>query len=65
MTFTLSSELERDLVESAQQLGVSPEEMVRRAVAWFLQAEPELSAELSDWQRMTWKAWDTVEESLR
>ena len=65
MTITVPEELERDLTRRAEQLGVEPDEVVRRAVARFLHVEPELQAELDDWQRATWKAWATVEESLR
>jgi len=65
MTFNLTEDLEHQVAERAEQLGVSPDEVVQRAVTWFLDIEPELRAELRDWPRMNWKAWDTVEESLR
>ena len=65
MTITVPEELERDLTQRAEQLGVEPAEIVRLAVARFLYVEPELQAELDDWQRASWKAWATVEESLR
>jgi predicted transcriptional regulator len=65
MTITVPEELERDLAQRAEQLGVEPVEVVRRAVARFLYVEPELQAELDVWQRASWKAWATVEESLR
>jgi predicted transcriptional regulator len=65
MTITVPEELERDLAQRAEQLGVEPVEVVRRAVARFLYVEPELQAELDDWQRASWKSWATVEESLR
>jgi predicted transcriptional regulator len=65
MIITVPEELERDLSRRAEELGLEPDEVVRRAVARFLYVEPELQAELDDWQRATWKAWTTVEESLR
>jgi predicted transcriptional regulator len=64
MTITLPPELERDLTQRAEQLGIEPSEIVRRAVAKFLYIEPELQAELDDWQRASWEAWALVEESL-
>jgi predicted transcriptional regulator len=63
MTLSVPEELERDLTRRAQELGLEPSEVVRRAVARFLYLEPDLEAELEDWQRATWKAWATVEES--
>lgn len=65
MTITVPEDLERDLTRRAEELGVEPGEIVRRAVARFLYLEPELQAELEDWQRASWKAWAVVEESLR
>jgi hypothetical protein len=65
MTITLPADLERDLAERAELLGVEPCEVVRRAVARFLYVEPELQAELDFWQQLSWQAWSTVEESLK
>ena len=65
MTITVPEELERDLTRRAEELGVEPAQIVRWAVARFLYIEPELQAELDDWQRASWKAWALVEESLR
>ena len=65
MTITVPEELERDLTQRAEQLGVEPAEIVRLAVARFLYVEPELQAELAEWQQMGWNAWDKVEELLR
>lgn len=65
MTITVPEELERDLTRRADELGLEPTEVVRRALARFLYVEPELQAELDDWQRASWKAWAIVEESLR
>ncbi|HEX3147493.1 MAG TPA: hypothetical protein VHR66_05380 [Gemmataceae bacterium] len=64
MTITLASELERDVVDRAEQLGVPADEVVRRAVKWFLELDTDFQRELQDWQRMTWKAWDIVEEPV-
>lgn len=36
MTITLPADLERDLTQWAEQLGVAPDEVVRRAVARIL-----------------------------
>jgi hypothetical protein len=63
MTITLDEELEQSVSANAERLGVTPDEYVRRAVSWFSQTEPELSAELEDWQNLTRKAWASVEES--
>jgi predicted transcriptional regulator len=65
MTITLPADLERDLAQRAEQLGLEPDEIVRRAVARFLYVEPELQTELDYWQRLGWKAWATVEDSLK
>jgi hypothetical protein len=63
MTITLNSELEQGLSDRAKELGLPPEELVRRAVAWFVQIDPALQVELQEWQQRTWNAWDMVEES--
>jgi predicted transcriptional regulator len=65
MTIQLATDLERELTERADELGIAPEELVRRAVNWFLHVEQDLSAEIQDWQRMTWSSWNSVEESLK
>jgi hypothetical protein len=65
MAITLTDELERDVLKRANQLGVPPNELVRRAMTWFFQMEPDLAEELRDWQQMTWNSWATVEESLQ
>lgn len=65
MTITLPTDLERSLTDRAEQLGVEPEEIVRRAVAQFLYLEPELQAELAFWQQLGCEALNTVEESLK
>ncbi|MBO0699009.1 MAG: ribbon-helix-helix protein, CopG family [Zavarzinella sp.] len=65
MSITLPENLEQSLARRAELLGLPVEELVRRAVSWYLQVEPELEVELRDWQQMTWHAWATVEESLR
>jgi predicted transcriptional regulator len=65
MTVTLSADLERDVTQRAEQLGVERDELVRRALSRFLSVEPELQAELDFWQNLSWKAWATVEESLK
>ena len=65
MTITLTDDLERQVTERAEQLGIPPDEVVRRAVAWYVQADPDLWAELKEWQAATWRAWGAVEESLR
>ena len=65
MTITLNEELERDICQRAEQLGVSADELIRRAVSRFLDVDPQLKAEMEEWQRMTWDAWAKVEESLK
>jgi hypothetical protein len=65
MAITLPQELEEDVLHRAEQLGVEPAEIVRRALVQFLHAEPELEAELRFWQQHGQEAWATVEESLR
>lgn len=64
MTLTLTDELEQVVIQTAERLGISRDEFVRRAVTWFLRAEPDIQAEFEDWQQMTWKAWDMVEQCL-
>ena len=61
MTITLTEDLEQDLARRAELLGVSPEELARRVIRSYLRADPELEAELRNWQRMTWHAWGVVE----
>ena len=65
MTITLADDLEKDLIRRAEELGIPPEELARRAVARYLWLDPELEAEMLGWQRMTWNAWAKVEESLQ
>jgi hypothetical protein len=65
MTITLPADLERDLSDRAEQLGVQPDDVVRWALVRFLYVGPELQAELDDWQRAGQKAWAVVEESLK
>jgi hypothetical protein len=65
MAITLTEELERDVLQRANLLGLPPDELVRRAMAWFFQMEPDLAEELREWQQMTWNSWAKVEESLQ
>jgi predicted transcriptional regulator len=63
MTITLDNELEQQVSENAERLGVTPEEYIRRAVSWYSEPEPELALELAEWQAASRKAWAMVEES--
>ena len=65
MTITLTSDVERELSERADELGIPADELVRRAVNWFLHVEQDLSAEMREWEQMTWNSWGAVEESLK
>jgi hypothetical protein len=64
MTVTLTDDLERDVARCAGQLGIPPDQFVRDALAWFIQGESELWAELRAWQMLSAQAWASVEESL-
>jgi hypothetical protein len=64
MSITLTEDLENDVNARSKQLGLSPDELVHRAVTSYLQIEPELAAELRDWQQSTWNSLAKLEESL-
>lgn len=64
MTVAVPPDLEQSLQSEAEKAGVSPDELVRRALTWYLEISPELWRELADWQRAGVLTWQAVEDSL-
>ena len=64
MTVTVPAELEDRLRSRAQQGRITVEELVRQALEWYLEVEPELADELDAWQEVRDEAWIAAEESI-
>jgi hypothetical protein len=60
----LKPSLGRSVLQCAEKIGLRPEELVDRAIRWYLRLEAELESEMKDWQRMGLRAWAAIEESL-
>jgi predicted transcriptional regulator len=52
MTLAIPPELQRALTTRAAERQVTPEELVREALAWYLQIDADLLDELSAWQEI-------------
>ncbi len=62
MTISIPSELEKALVDRAQERQISLEELVREALLWYMQIRPATIDELSAWQEVRDEALQLVEE---
>ena len=65
MTVAIPPELEQALAARAAQLRVSPEQLVREALSWYLQTDEALRDELSAWQEVRDEALDVIEDGPR
>lgn len=65
MTVAILPELEQALAARAAQLRVSPEQLVREALSWYLQTDEALRDELSAWQEVRDEALDVIEDGPR
>jgi hypothetical protein len=54
--------LEQALADRAAERGTTPEELVREALAWYLQIDPGLLDELDAWQEVRDEALGRVED---
>jgi len=55
MTLAIPPELERALGNRAAERQISTEDLVREALAWYLQIDVDLLDELSAWQEIRMK----------
>jgi hypothetical protein len=62
VTISIPSELEKALVDRAQERQISLEELVREALVWYMQISPATIDELSAWQEVRDEALQLVEE---
>jgi hypothetical protein len=62
MTLAIPPELQQALTSRAAERQIAPEELVREALAWYLQIDAELLDELSAWQEVRDEARELVEE---
>ncbi len=63
MTVKIPEELEAALQQKAAERKTSVGQLVREALQWYLQMDPELLDELTAWQEVRDEAWDVVEGS--
>jgi hypothetical protein len=63
MTVAIPQELEQALALRAAQRQISPEELVREALVWYLQMDSALLDEMAAWQEIRDEAIQLVEES--
>jgi predicted transcriptional regulator len=61
MTVTIPPEIEHDLATRADRDQISVEAVVRQALAWYLQTDPETVDELEAWQEVRDEALRLVE----
>jgi predicted transcriptional regulator len=64
MTITLPPELERAVTDRAAERKVPPDEIVRQALVWYLQIEPDLLDELTAVEEAHAEALQIIEDSL-
>jgi predicted transcriptional regulator len=62
MTVTIPPEIEHDLAARAERDQTSVESVVRQALAWYLQTDPETIDELEAWQEVRDEALRLVED---
>ncbi len=63
MTVSVPPELETTLAARAQERQVSPEELVREALCWYLQFSGPLLDELTAWQEVRDEALQLIEDA--
>jgi hypothetical protein len=61
MTVSIPADLQQALAARAAQRQISPEDLVREALVWYLQMDPGLLDELSAWQDVRDEALDVAE----
>jgi hypothetical protein len=62
MVVSIPPDLDRVLTDRAAQRGLSTDDLVREALVWYLQIDPELLDELSAWQEARDEALGLIEE---
>jgi predicted transcriptional regulator len=62
MTINIPPEIENDLAARAQRDQTSVDAVVRQALAWYLQTDPETIDELEAWQEVRDEALRLVED---
>jgi hypothetical protein len=62
MTLAIPPELQQAIASRAAERKIAPEELVREALAWYLQIDAESLDELSAWQEVRDEARELVEE---
>jgi hypothetical protein len=62
MTLAIPPELQQALATRAAKCQITPEELVRQALAWYLQIDADLLDELSAWQEVRDEALELAEE---
>jgi hypothetical protein len=62
MTVAIPPELQQAITSRAAERQVSPEQIVREALGWYLQIDGDLRDELSAWQEIRDEALDIAEE---
>jgi hypothetical protein len=62
MTLTIPPELQQALTARAAERQITPEELMREALAWYLQIDADLLDELSAWQEVRDEALELAEE---
>ena len=63
MTVQIPPELQQALAERAAQRQVSPEDLVREALTWYLQMGDSLLDELDEWQSVRDEAMRIAEQA--
>ncbi len=62
MTISIPAELEKALLNRAQERQISLDELIREALDWYLQLDPALQDELEAWQEVRDEALGLAEE---
>jgi hypothetical protein len=62
MTLPIPPDLQQTLVDRAARRQISPEELVREALTWYFQIDPDLLDELTAWQEIRDEALSLAEE---
>ncbi len=63
MTVSIPPDLQQALAARAAQRQISPEDLVREALVWYLQIDPEFLEESSAWQDVRDEALDVAERA--
>jgi hypothetical protein len=62
MTVTIPPEIENELAARAERNQTTVETLVRQALSWYLQTDPEIVDELEAWQELRDEALRLVED---